>query len=359
MSAPTTPLSSSSPTGEGSATSPVTNPAAAPVHVHHTHHSLYRRIRRTTHIALGGDDHRHWWTKLLEQGLVALIVLNVVAVVVESVQSIGIVHGPRFHIFDIVSVMIFTVEYLLRVWTAPEQKDPKYRHPLWGRLRYMTSPMAIIDLMAILPFYLGFFVELDLRAIRVLRILRVFKLSRYSVAIDVIFSVIRQEARAISAVLFVLGIIIVFSSSLMFLFEHAAQPEVFSDIPTTMWWAVVTLTTLGYGDMTPVTSMGRVLGGFTAITGVAVIALPAGVLANGFAEQLRLRREVFLERVEGTIASGRLTRTQRRNLDKTRLQLGLSAEEAGHIYDRVLRGHSMVCPHCGKTVTVEDVVVED
>lgn len=306
-----------------------------------------RGLRRTVYHLLGGDGHDDALVKALDWFLIAMIVLNVLAVVLESLEHLSIAHGPAFHAFDLFSVGVFSLEYLLRLWTAVELDDPRFRHPVLGRLRWAVSPMAIIDLLAVLPFYLGMFVELDLRAIRVLRVLRVFKLGRYSMAMSVMVSVARQEGRAISAVLFVMMVVLVFTSSLMYLFEHRAQPHVFSDIPTAMWWSVVTLTTLGYGDMVPITPLGRLLGGFTAILGVGMIALPAGVLASGFSEQMRVRREEYREAVERALEDGRLTRRERRVLDETRHSLGLSEEEAAHILQgAVKRPH--VCPHCGR-----------
>lgn len=295
---------------------------------------------------LGNEGHSDLLVKTVDIFLIALILLNVVAVVLESIEHLSIAHGPVFHAFDLASAAIFSVEYLLRLWTAVELDEPRYRHPLWGRLRWMVSPMAVIDLLSVLPFYLGIVVEMDLRAIRVLRVLRMFKLGRYSVAMSVMGSVARQESRAISAVLFVMVVILVFTSSLMFLFEHKTQPHVFSDIPTAMWWSVVTLTTLGYGDMVPLTPLGRILGGLTAVLGVGMIALPAGVLASGFSEQMRIRREEYREAVEKALEDGALDRHERRLLDETRRKLELSEVEAAFVLEQAVK-HGHTCPHCG------------
>ncbi len=307
-----------------------------------------RTFRRTVYHMLGGEGHTDPWVKAIDYFLIGMIGLNVVAVVLESIEHLSIAHGPAFHAFDLFSVAVFSLEYGLRLWTAVELDDARFRHPLWGRLRWAVSWMAIIDLLSILPFYLGMFVELDLRAIRVLRVLRVFKLGRYSMAMNVMSTVARQEARSISAVLFVMLVVLVFTSSLMYLFEHHAQPHVFSDIPTSMWWAVVTLTTLGYGDMVPITPLGRALGACTAVLGVGMIALPAGVLASGFSEAMRIRREEYREAVERALEDGSLTRTERRLLDDTRHRLGLSEEEAALVLEDAVR-HPPTCPHCGKS----------
>lgn len=301
---------------------------------------------------LGGEGHDDPLVKLIDRFLIAMVVLNVLAVVLESFEHLSIAHGPVFHAFDLFSVVVFSAEYGLRLWTAVEQPDKRFHHPLWGRLRWMATPMAIIDLLAVLPFYLGIFVEADLRAIRVLRVLRVFKLGRYSMAMNVMSAVIRQEARAIGAVLFVMMVVLVFTSSLMYLFEHHAQPHVFPDIPTTMWWAVVTLTTLGYGDMVPITTLGRILGGLTAILGVGMIALPAGVLASGFSEQMRVRREEYREVVARALEDGAITRRDRRILEETRHHLGLSDEQAARILVEAVK-HPALCPHCGQPLATK------
>lgn len=315
----------------------------------HHHAKPHRHPRRTAYHILGGEGHKDAWVKVVDYALIALVVLNVLAVILESVNQFSIAHGPLFHSFDVVSVVIFSAEYLLRVWTAVEHDDPRYRHPLWGRLRYMVSPLAIIDLLAILPFYLGMLVQIDLRAMRVLWLLRVLKLTRYSSAMAIMVAVWRQEGRAIGAAMFILLIILIFTASLMYLFEHRVQPEVFSDIPSAMWWAVVTLTTLGYGDMTPVTPAGRLLGACTAVLGVGMIALPAGVLASGFSEQLRLRREQYVDKVEQTLQDGRITRRERRLLEDTREALGLSQEEAARLLHHAVKGGGYTtCPHCGE-----------
>lgn len=308
-----------------------------------------RTARRTVYHMLGGEGHDDRLVKVIDWFLIVMIVLNVIAVVLESMEHLAIAHGPAFHVFDLFSVAVFSIEYVLRLWTAVELDEPRYRHPVWGRLRWMVSPMAIVDLLSVLPFYLGMFVEMDLRAIRVLRVLRVFKLGRYSMAINVMVAVARQEARAIGAVLFVIAVVLVFTSALMYLFEHRAQPHVFADIPTSMWWSVVTLTTLGYGDMVPITPLGRLLGGLTAVLGIGMIALPTGVLASGFSEQMRMRREEYREAVERALEDGAITKRERRLLDDTRLRLGLSEEEASLVLEDAVR-HPHPCPHCGKTI---------
>lgn len=308
--------------------------------------SPYRRLRRMVYHALGGEGHHDPVVRVVDMFLIALITLNVLAAILESVPNLSMAHGPAFHVFDAASAGIFTVEYLLRLWTAVESPDRRFQRPVWGRIRFAFTPMALIDLIAILPFILDPLI--DLREMRVVRLLRIFKLSRYSSAMGIMMAVLRQEARAIGAILFIMMVILVFMSSLMYLVEHKAQPEVFSDIPSTMWWAIVTMTTLGYGDMVPMTPGGRVLGGLTALIGIGMVALPSGVLASGFSEQLRLRREEYREQVAAALEDGALTRRERRSLDQTRRRLDLSEEEASLILEQAVRLRGQPCPHCGK-----------
>lgn len=307
-------------------------------------------MRRRVYHMLGGEGHVDPWVKLVDYALVTLITVNCIFSVLESVEDLAIVHGHIFHAFDHFSVIIFSLEYVLRVWTSVEIDHPRFQHPFFGRLRFIFTPMAIVDLVAIVPFYLGFFFEVDLRAMRVLRLLRVFKLTRYSQAMGIMVDVFRHEARSLGAMLFVFLVILVFVSSLMYMLEHPKQPHVFSDIPSAMWWAVVTMTTLGYGDMVPSTVLGRILGACTALTGVGMIALPAGVLASGFGEQLRKRREEYQETIEKVIHDGCVTPHERLRLEKTRIALGLSPDEAARILEHGVKGGHLTCPHCGGRV---------
>lgn len=305
-------------------------------------------FRRKVYQMLGGEGHRSRLVRAIDFALMTLICVNCIFSMLESVERLAMVHGQKFHDFDVISVAIFSVEYLLRLWTAVEM--PKYSHPLWGRLRWLITPLAIVDLLAVLPFYLGFFVRFDLRELRVLRLLRIFKLSRYSNAVGIMTAVLRQEARSMGTVTFVFLILLLFISSLMYLFEHPVQPDVFSDVPTALWWGVETMTTLGYGDMIPATPIGKLLGGLTAVLGVGMIALPAGIMASGFTEYMRVRREEFADDVEKFASSGELTARQRRRLEAARLTLGLSVEEAAHILHHARKGKGIRCPHCGRPI---------
>ena len=204
-------------------------------------------------------------SRIIDFGLIGLISLNVLAIIVESIDSIALAYRPHFDMFELVSVAIFTAEYLLRVWVAIDDSDGKYSGHILGRLRYMASPLALIDLIVILPFYLSFIVGIDLRVLRILRLLRILKLTRYSGAWATFAAVLYGQRRILYMSGFLMFIMLVLSASLMYLIEHDAQPKAFADIPSAMWWSLVTLTTVGYGDVTPVTVLGKILGGFAAI----------------------------------------------------------------------------------------------
>lgn len=224
-----------------------------------------------------------WWVDIF---VIALIVLNVLAVILESVDSILVAYSFQFAWFEIFSVVVFTIEYLLRLWTA--DLEPGYEKLLTGRLRYALTPLALIDLLAILPFYL-IFMGMDLRLLRMLRLFRMFrlfKIARYISALRLINQVVKQKREELAISLFFTLFILLMVSTVMYYVENRAQPEQFSSIPETMWWGIATLTTVGYGDVYPVTGLGKLLGGVIAIIGVGLFALPAGILASGFSDAL-------------------------------------------------------------------------
>ena len=227
-------------------------------------------------------------SEIFDVFLITLIALNVVALIVGTVEEIHRISPAAFHLFEITSVGIFTVEYLLRVWTCTE--NPSYAHPVKGRLRYLVSPLALVDMLAVLPVYLVFFVNLrglDLRFLRVMRLLaRIVRLSRYFSSLRTLGEVVYTKRGELAAVVSVLFLLLVMTSSLMFFAENRAQPEEFASIPSAMWWSIITLTTVGYGDVFPVTPAGRLLAGIIAIVGIGLFALPAAILGSGFMEEL-------------------------------------------------------------------------
>jgi voltage-gated potassium channel len=225
--------------------------------------------------------------RVVNAGLFTLIALNVFAAVVDTMPAVDASFGRELDVFEIFSVAVFGVEYVVRVWVSTA--DPRTRGPVLGRLRYMASPMAIVDLVAILPALVGFF-GLDmrhLRGLRLFRLLRAGKLVRYSRSLRLIGRVLRKrrgELVGTGALMFALLLI---GSTLLYWAERDAQPDAFSSIPAAMWWAIATLTTVGYGDMTPITPIGRLLGACVAVFGIGLVALPTGVLGAAFVEEIR------------------------------------------------------------------------
>jgi len=248
--------------------------------------SLRLRLHRVLEPSGGNDP----GVRRINGALMALICLNIIAMILESVDSIGIPYRAWFEAFDIFSVVIFSAEYLLRLWTCVE--NPRYAGALAGRLRYLLSPMALIDLLAIAPFYLPM-VGVDLRIVRMLRFFRMFrafKLFRYSKTLLHFQGILRDKREELSLSFMLLIFLLLFSSSLMYYAEHDAQPKAFASIPAAMWWAICTLTTVGYGDVYPITFWGRMLASVIAILGIGMFALPTGILGAAFIEGIEAKR---------------------------------------------------------------------
>lgn len=220
----------------------------------------------------------------------ALIGLNVLAVVLETEPALYNRFRGVFAAVEVLSVAAFAIEYLARAWSCVE--DPRYRQPVVGRLRYMLTPMALVDLASMLPSLLpgGTWDLRFLRAARLLRLARALKLVRYSRALRVLGSVVRRRQSDLAVTAFVGAIMLLTASSLMYFAEHEAQPKVFRSIPAALWWGVMTLTTVGYGDVFPVTPLGKAIASLASVFGIALFALPTGIVATGFAEELRQDR---------------------------------------------------------------------
>ena len=240
-------------------------------------------------IAEGGNR----LSRAVDLSIMGLILLNVGAVIMESVPSMALAYGRFFELFELISIAIFSVEYILRVWTWAESKN--FKGPLVGRLRYVLTPMALIDLIAILPFYLPLIMPVDLRYLRALRILRIFRLlkfARYSRAVRIFGSVIREKKEELVISLSAILVALVLIASLMYSLEKDVQPEAFGSIPAALWWGVISLTTVGYGDVYPVTPLGKIFGGMVAMLGIGVFALPAGIIASGFSQATQKEKTI-------------------------------------------------------------------
>jgi len=253
--------------------------------------SLARRIYEVLQVAKVGDRA----SRAFDIFIISLIALNVVALIVGTIPSL-IEYQHGFRVFELVSVLIFSVEYVLRLATCTV--DNAYKRPVIGRLRFATRGMLIVDLLAILPFYIALLVPaaraLDLRvlrAIRLMRIFRLFKLGRYSSAMRTMGRVLRNKKEELGLTIFIVMLLLIIASSLMYFVESPAQPDAFSSIPAAMWWGVATLTTVGYGDVIPQTALGKTLGMIISVLGIGLFALPAGILGSGFFEEFSRGRE--------------------------------------------------------------------
>ena len=248
---------------------------------------IRRRAYEILEVARTGDR----LSRAFDISIMTLIVLNVIALIIETIPAVRESAGRWFYGFEVFSVIVFSVEYVLRVWCAASA--PEFRKTISGRLRFMRTPLAVIDLLAILPFYLPF-LGIDLRfirSVRLFRILRLLKLGRYISSLRLIWRVIRGKRAELVMTATVGLLLLVLSSSLMYFIEHEQQPEQFTSIPATMWWAVATLTTVGYGDVYPMTPLGRFLGALTAVVGIGMFALPTAIIGSGFVEELQKRRK--------------------------------------------------------------------
>jgi len=260
--------------------------------------------------------------------LITLIILNIVAVVLETVDSIYNVYKIYFIIFERVSTFIFLIEYIMRVWVSIEQNSSKKKlSKVVVRLKYMTTWPAIIDLLAVLSGLLPMIFEIDLRILRALRMLRLLKFSRYFKVMNLLLGVLKEERQSFLAAMFLLTIAMLIASTGIYIFEKDAQPDKFGSIPEAMWWAVATLTTVGYGDVTPITAMGKIFGALITIIGIGTVALPSGILASGFSDQLKRRKNTYEKELSIAMQDGIITKKERNKLEKIAEDMNLSVDQ--------------------------------
>jgi voltage-gated potassium channel len=226
------------------------------------------------------------WENRFNWLITGLILLSILSVILETEQSIFSAFEPVFLALEIFTVTIFSIEYLLHLWVCT--MDPRYSSPILGRIKYALTPMAIIDLVAIAPFFIPAS-GLDLRfirAVRLTRLFRILKLGHYSRSLRTLQKVLSAKKSELLVTLYAGVIILIISSGLMYYIEREAQPDKFNSILSTMWWGVMTLTTIGYGDVYPVTPLGKLIGSFIAVLGIGLFVLPAGILAAGFSSEI-------------------------------------------------------------------------
>ena len=295
---------------------------------------MYLKIQKRTSQLLSKGNVADKPSQYVDMILFILIVLNIAAVCLESVRHIGNEYKVAFNAFEFFSVVIFSIEYVLRVWSAPARNDLGNSTNMIKRMKYIFSFTGLIDFLAIIPSILPyFFGGLDLRWLRVLRLLRLLKISNYSSALEDFFSAIKADWRSFSAALYLMVIALFLSSALMYIAEHDSQPEKFSSIPETMWWGLITLTTVGYGDVSPVTPLGKIIGAFTAIMGVCTVALLTGIVASAFANQRAQKAAILEAEISQALSDGVISDDEAQKIEKLRKELNLSPEHSKSLVD--------------------------
>ena len=295
---------------------------------------MYFKIQKRTSQLLSKGNVADKPSQYVDMILFILIVLNIAAVCLESVKHIGNEYKVAFNAFEFFSVVIFSIEYVLRVWSTPARNDLGNSTNFIKRMKYIFSFTGLIDFLAIIPSILPyFFGGLDLRWLRVLRLLRLLKISNYSSALEDFFSAIKADWRSFSAALYLMVIALFLSSALMYIAEHDSQPEKFSSIPETMWWGLITLTTVGYGDVSPVTPLGKIIGAFTAIMGVCTVALLTGIVASAFANQRAQKAAILEAEISQALSDGVISDDEAQKIEKLRKELNLSPEHSKSLVD--------------------------
>lgn len=243
----------------------------------------WQAVRRRTHDLLEGEPRGSIAATAVHAGLVALVLVNVVAAVCETVPSIAAEHRTLLSAIEGVSLVIFVTEFALRLWAAREDPVRGRRGPLRARLAWLRSPAGIVDFLSTAPFVVAALTNVDLRVLGLLRLLRIFKIARYSPGFRSLMEAIRIERHALAACLAILGVAVLVAATAMYIAERDVQPGKFGTVPDAMWWAITTITTVGYGDVVPVSVAGRMVGAATMITGLVMLALPVAIIATSFA----------------------------------------------------------------------------
>jgi len=236
--------------------------------------------------------HDHPFGRLIAGILVLLILINVLAAVLETDTTVFQAYGALFNVLAAASVIVFTIEYLVRVWCCTE--NPLYCDPVRGRLRYMATPVALIDLFCVFPFFVAAFLPLTPAAIQFIRFLRIFwilKMNHYSRSLKSFGRVFAAKRGEIFMGFFIMMVLLILGSAMIYFAEHDAQPQKFSSVIASLWWGIETMATIGYGDMVPVTPLGKFIAGIVALVGVGLFALPAGIFASGFVEEIHRKKE--------------------------------------------------------------------
>ena len=296
-----------------------------------------RTFRQKVHALVFPSDYGGALHQLFDGFIVVWVVISVVAVVLESVHSVHYILNLEFIILDAVAVTVFTAEFLLRLYACVE--TPGFKRALSGRVKHATSFSSIIDFLAILPFFLEVFLHhlVDLRFLRVFRLLRLFKLTRYTGATKTLVAVISREWPVLAASAFIMLLLVIMTASLGYLFEHEAQPDKFENIPQSIYWAVITLASVGYGDISPVTPMGRMMTIVLALLGIGIFAIPAALLSSAFTDQLRIERETLKNELYEMLSDGHLSEAEADKINQEAKRLHLSEDEVQRLIIKAKR----------------------
>jgi voltage-gated potassium channel Kch len=279
---------------------------------------------------------------LYDTFIVIWVIVSVLAVILESVQSIHYLLNLEFLILDAIAVSIFTIEYCLRLYCCVE--EPGYQKAVTGRLKLAKSTSAIIDLLAIAPFFLEVFLHhlFDLRFMRVFRLLRLLKLTRYTGATQSLSKVIVREWPVMAASAFIMLLLVVMTASLGYLFEHEAQPDKFENIPQAIYWAVITLASVGYGDISPVTPAGRAMTIVLALIGIGIFAIPAALLSSAFSDQLKMDREALVNKLYEMLSDGVIDEEEAIYIKAESKRLHLSDDEVKTLIQKAKRERELM-----------------
>ena len=300
-----------------------------------------RTFRQKIHALVFPSPYGGTMQNIFEVFIAVWVLLSVMAVVLESVQSVHYILNLQFVILDAVAVAIFTVEYCMRLYSCVE--EPGYKGAVLGRIKQAKSPSTFIDFLAVLPFYLEVFLHhlFDLRFLRVFRLARLLKLTRGSDATAVLVKVVVREWPIMSASAFIMLLLVILTASLGYLFEHDAQPDKFENIPTSIYWAVITLASVGYGDISPVTPVGRTLTIVLALLGIGIFAIPAALLASAFSDELVKERDALKANLFSILKDGRIDEDEAVIIRAEAKRLHLSTEEINALIDQVIQEHEL------------------
>lgn len=303
-----------------------------------------RLIKQKTYQILEGAPRNTFAMKFFDTFMITLISLNIVAVIIGTVESIQTDYKLWLFLFEIFSVFVFTMELILRYWISHPPSESRFKKEFW------LNPYNWVDFISILPFYLSLIISVDLRLFRLLRLVRIIRLSRFFRSMTLLTAVIKQELKPMLSALVMILVLMLFSASGIYWLEKDVQPETFGNLPAALWWVVVTLSTVGYGDVVPITVMGKLLGAIVMILGIGMVALPAGMLASRFSDMIHRQQEKFKLVVLKQIQKSENNELDKEYLEEVRQTLFIGKSEAESIIELCTEEQCIrvtYCPNCG------------